>query len=61
VWAYASGMHVDVLLECAEALLAVGFEVRAAELIAEAARYAEQLGYTVSLRRAEEAQRALTV
>jgi DNA-binding SARP family transcriptional activator/tetratricopeptide (TPR) repeat protein len=60
VWSLGSGMHVDVLLECAEALRVVGFEARAAELVAEAAGHAERLGYTVSLRRAQEAQRALT-
>jgi DNA-binding SARP family transcriptional activator/tetratricopeptide (TPR) repeat protein len=60
VWDNGSGMHVDALLECAEALRVVGFEDRAAALIVEAAGHAEQLGYTVSLRRAQEAQRALT-
>jgi hypothetical protein len=48
------------LREAAEALRVVGFEGRAAELLAESARIAGHLEYTVALRRAEEAQRALT-
>ena len=55
-----SGMHADALLECAEALRAVGREDEAAALVAEAAGIAERLGYVVALRRAQEAQRALT-
>ena len=55
-----SGMHADALLECAEALRAVGREDEAAALVAEAAGIAERLGYVVALRRAEDAQRALT-
>jgi hypothetical protein len=60
VSAPASGMHADALREAAEALRAVGFEARAAELVAESVRIAAHLEYTVALRRAEEAQRALT-
>jgi hypothetical protein len=55
-----SGMHADALLEAVEALRVVDFEGRAAELVAEAARIAGHLEYSVALRRAEEAQRALT-
>ena len=55
-----SGMHADALLECAEALRAAGREDEAAALVAEAAGIAERLGYVVALRRAQEAQRALT-
>ena len=53
-----SGMHADALLESAEALRAVGREDEAADLVAEAARIAEQLGYVVAARRA--AQLAVT-
>jgi hypothetical protein len=55
-----SGFHSDALLECAEALRTVGDEDGAAALVAEAAGISERLGYNVALRRAEEAQRALT-
>ena len=55
-----SGMHVDALLELAEALRIVGREAEAAPILADAARIAERLGYTVAARRAAEAQRALT-
>jgi hypothetical protein len=55
-----SGMHVDALLESAEALRAVGMQAEAAALVAEAAAIAERLGYVVAQRRAEEAQRLLT-
>ena len=55
-----SGMHADVLLESAEALRVAGREGEAGELITEAAGIAGRLGYVVALRRAEEAQRALT-
>jgi hypothetical protein len=55
-----SGMHADALLECAEALRAVGREDEAVTLVTEAAGVAERLGYLVARRRAEEAQRALT-
>jgi hypothetical protein len=55
-----SGFHADALLEAAEALRGVGDDEDAAALVAEAARIAERLGYVVALRRAEQAQRALT-
>jgi predicted nucleic acid-binding protein len=55
-----SGMHADALLECAEALRVVGREDEAAALVAAAAGIAGRLGYVVALRRARDAQRALT-
>jgi DNA-binding SARP family transcriptional activator/tetratricopeptide (TPR) repeat protein len=55
-----SGFHADAFLEAAEALRGVGDDEDAAVLFAEAARIAERLGYVVALRRAEQAQRALT-
>jgi hypothetical protein len=55
-----SGFHADAFLEAAEALRGVGDDEDAAVLVAEAARIAERLGYVVALRRAEQAQRALT-
>ncbi len=57
----ASGMEADVLVESAEALRAAGRPAEAAELLAAAAGIARRLGYVVALRRAEDAQRALTV
>ena len=54
-----SGMHADVLRESAEALRAAGLD-GAPALVAESAEIAERLGYVVALRRAAEAQRALT-
>ena len=55
-----SGMHADALLESAEALRAAGVDEGAAALVAEAAGIADRLGYVVALRRAEQAQRAIT-
>jgi hypothetical protein len=50
-----SGMQADVLLESADALRASGFDDEAASLTAEAAGIAERLGYSVALRRADNA------
>jgi tetratricopeptide (TPR) repeat protein len=55
-----SGFHADALLEAAEALRGIGEDEDAAALVAGAARIADGLGYVVALRRAEQAQRALT-
>jgi tetratricopeptide (TPR) repeat protein len=55
-----SGFHADALLEAAAVVGVMGDEEAAATLVADAARIAEQLGYVVACRRAEEAQRALT-
>jgi DNA-binding SARP family transcriptional activator/tetratricopeptide (TPR) repeat protein len=55
-----SGFHADALLEAADALRSIDDDEDAAELVAEAARIAERLGYVVALRRAEQAQRTLT-
>ena len=53
-------MHVDALLESAEALRAAGLDDAAAALVTEAAAIAERLGYVVAQRCAADAQRALT-
>jgi DNA-binding SARP family transcriptional activator len=53
-----SGMHVDALLESAEALRAAGLD--SSHLVTEAGAIAERLGYVLAVRRADEAQRALT-
>jgi hypothetical protein len=55
-----SGMHADALLESAEALRAAGLDDDASAFAVEAARIADQLGYVVAARRANEAQRAIT-
>jgi len=60
VGARDSGMLADVLLEAADVLRTSGRGEEAAELIADAGRMAERLGYVVAARRAEAAQRALT-
>ncbi len=56
-----SGMETDMLVESAEALRAAERPAEASELLAVAAGMARRLGYVVALRRAEDAQRALTV
>ena len=55
-----SRMEADALIACSDVLRSVGRTSEAATLLGEAAALAEQLGYVVARRRAEDAQRALT-